>query len=104
MRSALKKFIVSRVLSDSDVLLKYTKGRCKVPSGKFEKQYRAEMRSLVLYRMLVLIFFLDEAKMSNVLDKVPRLDKSLKVVSRGSRNDDVAERGKLSGRRGRWWG
>ena len=73
MRGALKSFIVNRVLSDSGVLAKYTKGRCKVPSGKFEKEYREEMRALVLYRLMVLIVFLDRAKGSNVLDQVPRL-------------------------------
>lgn len=73
MRTALRKFIVDRVLSDPGVLAKYTKGRCKVPSGKFEKQYNAEMRVLVLYRIMVIIFFLDRAKVANVLDKVPRL-------------------------------
>jgi abnormal spindle-like microcephaly-associated protein len=31
------------------------------------------MRSLVLYRIIVLILFLDQAKTANVLDKVPRL-------------------------------
>jgi abnormal spindle-like microcephaly-associated protein len=73
MRAALKTFIVTRVLSDETVLAKYTRGRCNIPSGKFEKQYRAEIGSLVLYRLMVLIFFLDQAKMENVLDKVPRL-------------------------------
>lgn len=73
MRSVLGKFIVDRVLSDSAVLTKYTKGKCKIPSGRFEKQFRAEMRSLVVYRIMVLIIFLDEAKKENVLDKVPRL-------------------------------
>ena len=73
MRSALKTFIIDRVLSDETVLLKYTKGRCKVPSGKFEKQYRDEMRTLVLYRIVVLVIFLDRMKLENILDKVPRL-------------------------------
>lgn len=73
MRNALGNFIVNRLLSDPAVLHKYTKGKCKIPSGRFEKQFRAEIRSLVLYRIMVLIFFLDQAKMSNVLDKVPRL-------------------------------
>lgn len=73
MRSALGKFIVNRILSDTSVLKKYTKGKCKIPSGRFEKQFRAEMRSLVLYRIMLLIFFLDQAKKCNILDKVPRL-------------------------------
>jgi abnormal spindle-like microcephaly-associated protein len=62
--------------------MKYTKGRTKVPSGKFEKLYREEMRTLVLYRLMVLILFLDHLKMKNVLDKVPRLfTKSSEVKS-----------------------
>lgn len=69
----LRRFVVDRVLSDANVLMKYTKGKTKVPSGKFEKLYREEMRSLVLYRLMVLILFLDHAKMENVLDNVPRL-------------------------------
>ena len=73
MKASLRKFILDRVLSDPGVLAKYTKGKCKIPSGKFEKQYNAEMRVLVLYRIMVIIFFLDRAKVANVLDKVPRL-------------------------------
>lgn len=73
LRNALKNFIVDRVLSDATVLAKYTKGRCKIPSGKFEVRYRAEMRSLVLSRLLNLIFLLDRAKKANIIDKAPRL-------------------------------
>ena len=73
MRLALRDFIVNRVLSDDSVLAKYTKGKCRVPSGPFEKRYRAEIRPLVLRRLLKLFFFLDRAKMANILDKSPRL-------------------------------
>lgn len=73
MRATLKTFVVDRVLTDASVLVKYTKGRTNVPSGKFEKLYREEMRTLVLYRLMVLILFLDHAKTQNVIDKVPRL-------------------------------
>ena len=72
MRLALRSFVVDRVLSDSNILMKYTKGKTKVPSGKFEKLYREEMRTIVLYRLMVLILFLDHAKAENILD-VPRL-------------------------------
>eukprot|EP00980_Cylindrotheca_fusiformis_P001667 scaffold381_cov138-Cylindrotheca_fusiformis.AAC.3 len=72
-RRTLGTFIVDRVLSDSAVLKKYTKGKCKIPSGRFEKQFRSEMRSLIVYRIMILIMFLDEAKRVHVLDKVPRL-------------------------------
>jgi Calponin homology (CH) domain len=58
----LKQFIVQRVLSDSKVLAKYNQGHGSgTPSGKFEVAYHEELRSLVLYRILVLIFFLDRA-------------------------------------------
>ena len=62
-----------RFLSDEFTLEKFTKGRCNVPSGKFETRYKAQMRNLVLSRIMTLVFFLDRAKTANVLDKIPRL-------------------------------
>jgi abnormal spindle-like microcephaly-associated protein len=44
-----------------------------VPSGVFETRYKAEMRALVLSRIMLLVFFLDRAKNSNILDDCPRL-------------------------------
>jgi abnormal spindle-like microcephaly-associated protein len=73
LKLTLKNFIVQNVLSDDKVLAKYTGGKCKVPSGSFEERYRAELRTIVLYRLLVLILFLDRAKMANVLEKAPNL-------------------------------
>lgn len=73
MKAVLKNFIINRVLSDSETLQKYTKGRCSIPSGSFEKKYREEMRILILTRLLVLVIFLDKAKMANALDRVPCL-------------------------------
>ena len=74
IKLALKRFIVEKVLSDDKVLAKYnTHGggnKCKVPSGSFGEKYRAELRTLVLYRLLVLIFFLDRLKMSSDNDDV----------------------------------
>jgi abnormal spindle-like microcephaly-associated protein len=82
MKLALKNFIVQRVLSDEATLAKYSKGLCKVPSGKFGEKYQAEMRTLVLHRLLVLFFFLDRARKAHVLDKSPRLfTKDAKVKS-----------------------
>lgn len=82
LRVALRNFIVNRVLFDEAVLTKYTKGRCKVPSGNFETKYRAEMRSLVLRRILVLVFFLDRGRHHNLLNKASRLfTKSASVKS-----------------------
>lgn len=73
MKAALQTFLIQRVLSDDHVLAKYTKGLCKVPSGSFETKYRAEIRNLALYRLLLLFLFLDRAKENNLLDKAPRL-------------------------------
>lgn len=44
-----------------------------MPSGRFEKAYLAEMRDLVLYRIFVLVVFLDHAKEANLLESTPRL-------------------------------
>ena len=73
MKLALETFINKRFLSDDSTLEKFTKGRCNVPSGIFETRYKSQMRNLVLSRIMILVFFLDQAKMANVLDKVPRL-------------------------------
>ena len=73
LRLALRDFIITKVLSDASVLAKYTKGKCKVPSGNFEKRYHAEIGALVLRRLLTLIFFLDRAKAANILEQSPRL-------------------------------
>lgn len=73
LKLALKNFIISRVLSDKAVLATYGKGRAKVPSGKFGVQYEAEMRKLVLRRLLTLFFFLDRLKSANLLEKYPCL-------------------------------
>jgi abnormal spindle-like microcephaly-associated protein len=73
MKATLKNVIVTRLLADPETLRKYTKGRCNVPSGRFEKEYREEIRILILTRLLVLVAFLDKAKMASVLDRVPRL-------------------------------
>lgn len=82
MALALKKFIIQRVLSDEVILAKYTKGKCNVPSGTFETKYQTEMRTIVVYRLVVLFIFLDRAKEANILDKLPQLfHKNSKVKS-----------------------
>ena len=65
----MKDYIVDRLLSDRKLLRKYTRGKCKVPSGRFEKDYKQEMRQLVLYRLLVLFFFLEKAKLAECFDQ-----------------------------------
>jgi len=76
----LKKFVVDRVLGDPELLAKYTRGKCKVPSGKFEHIYKEELRKSALTRVLTLIAFLDTAKQTNILDKIPCLFKRLGEV------------------------
>jgi Calponin homology (CH) domain/CAMSAP CH domain len=68
LKFCLKNFIIQHVLSDEQIQLKYTGGKCKVPSGQFEERYRAELRTVVVYRLLVLFLFLDRAKMAHILD------------------------------------
>ena len=80
LKWTLRNFILHNVLSDDKVLAKYTGGKCKVPSGPFEDRYRAELRTVVTYRLLVLILFLDRAKTSNILDQAPNLFTSSSTI------------------------
>lgn len=80
LKWVLKQFIVRHVLSDDVILAKYTGGKCKVPSGKFEARYRKELHPVVLNRLLTLIVFLDRAKVANVLDQAPNLFTHASVV------------------------
>lgn len=68
-KMTIKEFILERFLSDRKLLRKYTRGKCNVPSGRFEKEYKQEMRQLVLYRLLVLFFFLEQAKISECFEQ-----------------------------------
>lgn len=68
-RNLMRKFIVSNVVQDNDILNKYTHGKCKVPSGSFEASYRDELRTVVLFRILSLVCFLDVAKREQVLER-----------------------------------
>lgn len=67
-RKGLRQFILSRVLADPAILFKYTRGRCKLPSGKFEKRFRSELRQHSLRVILLLVLFLDMAKAESVID------------------------------------
>jgi abnormal spindle-like microcephaly-associated protein len=53
--------------------MKYTKGKCKIPSGRFEKMYKNEMRQHFLKHILLLIVFLDGAKVNSIIKSSPRL-------------------------------
>ena len=73
MKTALKQFVVNRVISDAQILMKYTRGKCKMPSGKFEQMYKNELRQITLYRILLLVVFLDKAKINSLIESSPRL-------------------------------
>ncbi|GMI44842.1 hypothetical protein TrCOL_g13093, partial [Triparma columacea] len=70
---ALKRFVVDRVLGDPAIRAKYTKGKCRMPSGKFEKMYKDELRKVALHRVITLIALLDKSRNANILDKTPCL-------------------------------
>eukprot|EP00978_Attheya_sp_CCMP212_P020095 scaffold57136_cov47-Attheya_sp.AAC.5 len=72
-RKVLKEFIITRVLSDPATTYRYTKGKVKIPSGKFETKYREEIKQHALRQILLLVAFLDQAKGENVLESDPRL-------------------------------
>jgi abnormal spindle-like microcephaly-associated protein len=73
MRAALRHFVTTRVIADASILSKYTHGKCSMPSGKFEKMYKEELRQVTLYRILMLVIFLDNAKRSHLLESSPCL-------------------------------
>jgi len=76
-RAMLKRFIVERVFSDPALCKKYTGGRHatsnKTLSGRFDREYKEAMRQHSLRCILLLVTFLDKAKMQNVLESVPCL-------------------------------
>jgi abnormal spindle-like microcephaly-associated protein len=63
----MKKFIAERVLSDPHLKMKYTRGKCNVPSGRFERRYKNELNRYILTKILTLTVFLDGAKRNNVI-------------------------------------
>lgn len=75
MKGLLKRFIIERVLSDSNVKAKYTQGKCMTPSGKFDVMYKDEMSRTALKRILLLVVFLDHAKAENIIHSSPLLFK-----------------------------
>jgi abnormal spindle-like microcephaly-associated protein len=82
MKTALKQFITKRVLTDEQLLMKYTHGKCQMPSGKFEMMYKDELRKITLYRILLLVVFLDKAKINCLIESSPRLfNKSAMIKS-----------------------
>lgn len=59
---------MDRLLSDPYLKLKYTGGKCNVPSGHFERQYKNELNKHILMSTLNLIVFLDAAKQQHVIE------------------------------------
>jgi hypothetical protein len=80
LRLAIKRFIVQCVLSDEATLTKYSKRKCPVPSGRFEVEYHSELRRIVLFRLMMLFFFLDSAKQAHLIEYVTlfRRDSTIK--------------------------
>lgn len=73
MKAILKSFIAERVLSDPQIKVRFTGGKCQVPSGRFEKRYRQQRNQHALRILLRLVLFLDVAKISEIFDPPIRL-------------------------------
>jgi len=73
IKALLKRFIIERILSDPDIKMKYTRGKCMMPSGKFEVLYKEEMGRYVLKRIIPLVVFLDHAKTEDIIHPSPCL-------------------------------
>ena len=73
LRAVLRQYINDRVLADPALLLKYTGGKCKVPSGRFEKMFKIELRRHTLGIVLILVVFLDAAKNNDLIESSPLL-------------------------------
>lgn len=72
-KESLKKIIKERVLTEPSAVRKYTGGKCKTPSGQFESNLRITIHQHALSQIMILIFFLDKAKMHRVLSNDPCL-------------------------------
>ncbi len=67
MKAILKLFILERVLSNPNLKLKFTGGKTKILSGRFERKYKRELHQHFLRTVLKLITFLDAAKIENIM-------------------------------------
>eukprot|EP00984_Skeletonema_dohrnii_P031823 scaffold24849_cov104-Skeletonema_dohrnii-CCMP3373.AAC.2 len=78
-KETLKKIILEQVLSKSSAVQKYTAGTA---SGYFEQMLRVEIQQHTLSVLLILVFFLDEAKTRDLLTGDPVLfEKTSQVKS-----------------------
>ncbi len=73
MKNLLLQFISDNVLGDPLIHRKYTLGKCLIPSGKFEIAYRKERNKAALRKILLLVLFLNHAKINNLVDGYPPL-------------------------------
>ena len=81
-RGSLNKVILERVLTDPSVVRKYTAGRCKTPSGKYESKMRIAIHRHALSQIMIFVYFLDSAKKNRLLFDDPCLfEKSSSIKS-----------------------
>lgn len=81
-KETLKKTILEQVLSKPSAVQKYTAGKVKTASGYFEQMLRVEIQQHTLSVLLILVFFLDEAKTRQLLTEDPCLfEKTSQVKS-----------------------
>lgn len=64
---------MDRVLADPSLKMKYTGGKCNVPSGRFERRYKKELNGHILKKVLLLVVFLDGAKLNQAIGSSVRL-------------------------------
>lgn len=72
-KHTLEKIILERILSDPAAQRKYTGGRVKTPSGKYEVKLREFIHHHALTKMLALVTYLDMAKRAQILNDDPCL-------------------------------
>ena len=79
-KESLKKVILEQVLSNPTIIQKYSAGKVNTASGHFEKLLRVELQQHTLIILLILVFFLDEAKIGKLLTVDPILFEKTSVV------------------------
>ncbi len=72
-KETLKKIILEQVLSKPSAILKYTDGKVKTTNIFVEQMLRVETQQHTLSVLLILVYFLDEAKARHVLTEDPCL-------------------------------
>lgn len=80
-KHALEKIVLERILSDPSAQRKYTGGRVKTPSGKYETRLREYIHHHALCKMLTLVTYLDVAKENKILSDVCLFDKESTIKS-----------------------